>query len=234
VVLFIGYASWELAFVPIAIALGVLIVMTSLTTRMPYEAGQPRLDPLATLRSVADTRSAVVLIVTASIATIVWQGATTFLPTFLHNSKAYSTVQAAYLFATLFGVGILATPTAGYLGDRFGYLKVGILSTVTGSAGIVLLTQARTHFAVLGSIVLFAIGLTSFWPLLWTYLTKQFTQARIGASLGILRTIFFAVGSLGPVLVGVVAESFGYEASFWLLGILFAGSAVGLVCTLFV
>lgn len=234
VVVFIGYASWELAFIPVAIALGVVIVMTSLTTRIPYQTGRLRLNPLATLRSVTETRSVVVLIITATIMTIVWQGATTFLPTFLHRSKAYSTVQAAYLFATLFGVGIFATPAAGYLGDRFGCLKVGIVSNVTGVAGIVLLTQARGHLAVFGSIVLFAIGLTTFWPLLYTHLAEQFTQAQIGASLGILRTIFFTVGSLGPVVVGVVAEIYGYESSFLLLSILFAGSTFGLAWALIV
>lgn len=230
VVVFIGYASWKLAFAPIALGLGVLMVLTSLSTRLPYEAGRPRFDPLATLRSIANTPSVVVLLVTASAVTVVWQGSTSFLPTFLHRTKGYSTVQAAYLFATLFGVGIVATPAAGYLGDRYGYLRTAIASTVGGAVGIILLTQVRTHFSVIGSIVLFAIGLTSFWPLLYTYLAGQFDQEQIGASLGILRTVFFAAGSLGPVLVGVMAETFGYILAFWFLGALFAVSTVGLVC----
>ena len=172
----------------------------------------------------------VVLLVTASVVMVVWQGSTSFLPTFLHRTKAYSTVQAAYPFATLFGVGIVATPSAGYLGDRYGHLRTAIASTICGAAGIILLTLANTHLSVIGSIVLFAIGLTSFWTLLYSYLVGQFAQEQLGASFGILRTFFFAAGSLGPVLVGVVGETFGYVPSFWLLGGLLAVSALGLSC----
>ncbi len=231
VVVFISYASWKLAFAPIALGLGVLILLTSLSTQSPYQAGRPHLNPLAALRSVTDTQSIIILLVTASTVMVVWQGSTSFLPTFLHRAKGYSTVYAAYLFAALFAVGIVATPAAGFLGDRYGYLRTAIVSTVGGAVGLVLLTQARTDSAVLASIVLFSIGLTSFWPLLYTYLAEWFDQERIGASLGILRTIFFAAGSLGPLLVGVVADSFGYVPSFWLLGALFGLSAVGLAFT---
>jgi hypothetical protein len=78
-----------------------------------------------------------------------------------------------------------------YLENRFGYIKIGIVSTVVAALGIILLTQAQTHSAVLGSVVLFAVDLTSFWPLLYTYLPNQFTQEEMGASLGIIRTVFF-------------------------------------------
>jgi len=97
-----------------------------------------------------------------------------------------------------------------------------------GTIGIILLTLAKTHFSVIGSIVLFAIGLASFWTLLYSYIVGEFPQEQIGASFGILRTVLFAAGSLGPVLVGVVGETFGYVPSFWLLGGLFAVSALGL------
>lgn len=227
-VAFIGYASWKLAFAPIAVVLGVLIVLTSLSTRLPHEVGRPRLEPVAAFRSVANRPSIGVLLVTASIVMIVWQGSTSFLPTYLHYAKDYSTVHAAYLFAALFGVGIVATPTASYLGGRFGYLPTGVVSTVSGAAGLFLLTQAQTHYGALCSIVLFAIGLSAFWPLLYTYLAGQFAVAQVGASFGVLRTVFFAAGSLGPVFVGVITEFFGYTTSFWGLGGLFLAGSAGL------
>ena len=225
---FIGYASWEIAFAPIAGVLGLLIGLTHWSTRTSYDVGWPDLDPVARFRGVCDGSSIRLLLGVAAAAMLVWQGAASFLPTFLHRTKGYTTVQAAYLFAALFGVGIITTPAAGSLGDRYGHLRAAVVSTACGTAGLVALTQVRTHLAVLGSIVLFAIGLTSFWPLLYTYLTGQFEQHHVGASLGILRTVFFAAGSLGPVLVGVVADGFGYTVSFWLLGALFASSGIGL------
>ena len=39
-------------------------------------------------------------------------------------------------------------------------------------------------------------------------------DANVGGDLGAARTVFFAVGSLGPAYVGVVAEQYGYAPAF--------------------
>jgi len=70
-VIFISYASWELAFVPIALGLAVLVVLTYLPTRLPNRVGHPRLHPITAFRAVAETPTVVVLLITASVVMVI-------------------------------------------------------------------------------------------------------------------------------------------------------------------
>jgi len=49
---------------------------------------------------------------------------------------------------------------------------------------------------------------------MYTYLADVLSDETLGSDLGALRTIYFAVGSLGPAYIGTMATRFGYSAAF--------------------
>ena len=149
-----------------------------------------------------------------SVFNFIWQGSASFIPTFLRVEKSFTSVEATTAFAGLFAVGIFVTPVAGMLCERWQPLHIVIVATGCGVDGLVTLLLGVSRPVLGAGLVVFAVGLTAVWPVMYVYLMDVLTTETIGSDLGVLRTIYLAVGSLGPAYVGTVATYFGYSVSF--------------------
>lgn len=141
-------------------------------------------------------------------------GTISFFPTLLQAELAATPTQATLAFATIFAIGLITSPIVGALGDRFGHQRVGLLSPLVGAVGLSILLTFPTPFGLIVGTVTFSIGLVTFWPVMTAELIDGLADSTMGADYGATRAIFYAVGSLGPTYVGVIAERYSYVAAY--------------------
>ncbi|SDR03005.1 MFS transporter [Natronobacterium texcoconense] len=206
--------EWRLAFPPVI----VLAVATSFLIHTwndePYALSRVGFDVRETLERVVFGRESQRLILAFCLFFLTWQGAVSFLPTFLQSEKGLSAGLAATAFASLFLVGIVMKPISGNLGDRFGRLRTAVCALTIGAAGLVALGFAQSTWTLLGAVVLFAIGLMSVTPPLLAHVMSTLPDSSAGADVGSFRTIYMGIGSLGPAYVGFIAELSTYGVAF--------------------
>jgi predicted MFS family arabinose efflux permease len=212
--LVLGLGEWRAAFIPIALVLLGLLVSFSFLSRERYVIARPRLDVVATFVRIFRSPTARRMLVIGALFGVAWQGVITFLPRFLQLEKSLAPTDASNLFALLFVVGIGANLLGGRLADRFDvpYLVAVVASVATVGLGVVI-TASSTPVVVAGIVVLGA-GLAAIWPALQSYMMGQFPKDSKGGDYGAFSASYVGVASLGPSIVGYVAEATSYTVAF--------------------
>jgi len=224
----VGTTAWRRVFLPVVASLALVTVGHHRSARESYPVGRVSLDVPSVLGRLFRSRDTYALLVALSVFNFVWQGSASFVPTFLRVEKSFTSVEATVAFAGLFAVGIVVTPVAGALCERWTPIRLGLGATGASIVGLVVLVEATGAVAVVAGLVVFAVGLTAIWPVMYVYLVDVLDADTVGSDLGALRAVYFAVGSLGPLYVGTVATYFGYAQSFASLVAYFALAAVTL------
>jgi MFS family permease len=227
-------AVWRVAYVPLVVSFGIVLLALHRFNREPYVL-DPRtveLELVGTGRRVLGLPTVRFMVLAAALYAVTWQGTASFLPTFLQVDKGFSPTLASNAFAGLFVVGMLANPVAGGLGDRFEYPHVALGSAVLGAVGLSVIVVADGVALSVAGIVVFAVGLAAFWPVMNAYMMAAFPNESAGGDFGAVRTVFIVIGSLGPTYVGVVAERLSYTVAFsGLVGCLCGSIAITLYLT---
>lgn len=211
----ISVALWRTAYLPIAGLLLVAILLVHRWTDGPYGV------PTAMELSIADTARR--LFGTSRrrweiVAFLLWmfafQATISFLPTFLRVDKGATIGLASGGFALLWFVGILVKPVAGQLGDRYGHFRLCGVTMGVAAVGLGGLVLAATPALLVAAVIAFAAGLLATTPNVFAHVTGTMPDASVGGDVGALRTVFFGVGSLGPVYVGIATDLWSYGAAF--------------------
>ncbi len=207
------YFGWRSAFIA-AFAIGVvLVLLLHRWGRGPYRMETVPLGIRDTVSRLAAGKYLPVVIVYV-LFSFIGQGVVGFLPTLLQVDQGFTPTRASLVYASVFGVGLLIKPVAGQLSDRVRRLTVTIGSFVVGALGLIVLLLANSvPIAVLGTVG-YAIGHRSFPPVMQAYLMDRFPDETMGGDLGAIRTVYIAIGSLGPTYVGYVATQYSYTAAY--------------------
>jgi MFS family permease len=213
-VIVLAVGAWRVTFLPVAGILLLGILAFSVWSDERVRLARTSLDVRGTARRLFGNRDLLVLLLTFSLFSFVWQGVTGFLPDFLHVHKEFSQTFASNAFAGLFVVAAVVTPVVGSLGDRLGHARVGILTPLVGSVGLGVILLADDRVGVLVGIAVLASGIGSFWPLLYAHLMDALPDRDMGGDFGATRTVFMGLGSFGPAYVGVVVDAAGYVPAF--------------------
>lgn len=213
-VLVLRFATWNATFLPLVAVTAAIGTLAHLWVRQPYVLQSIEFDFLTTVYRVFRDREVRWLVVAYSCVTFPMQGVKGFLPVFLLAKQSFSPTTASIGFGLLFVGAMVTMPVAGALGDRFSYVPVavgGIAVSVIGLVGMIVVPSP----ALTGcSILLFAIGIWAFPPVIQSYLMNLFPDASMGGDFGVFKMIYAIVGSLGPAYVGFVASGLGYAAAF--------------------
>lgn len=216
----LAVGSWQLAFIPVIVLLLGLIVAFHFTSQEPYHLGKirsvsrPGGQIRATVKRVFGTPQVRWLVVSYTLVIFAWEGAISFLPTFLQVTKGFTPEFASGGFAVLFAVGIVVQPLSGSLSDRWDRRVIAATATVMSLLGLVGLIVAEAVPVIIGSIVLYAAGLMAYTPVLQAYLMDIFPDASKGGDLGAFKTVYEGLSSIGPTYVGVVAGLASYTIAF--------------------
>lgn len=177
-----------------------------------------------TARRVLDastTRPVVLATGTMVLVGFVWQGFTSFLPTYLVEVKGIPQTTATAALAAFFVTGALVQPVTGSVVDRYDERRV--LVVVTAVTAVSLAGYPFTG-SVPALVVLSAVAgvQLAFWPIIFAYVPKALPDDIQGSSFGLLRTAFLYLGATGPVVVGTLADVGRFDEAF----LLFSGIAV--------
>lgn len=158
-------------------------------------------------------------VVLAILSTFVWQGAVSFLPTFLVVYRGQSAELAGIVFAGFFVVQSPAQVLIGWLSDRYGrdFATAGCM--VLAAAGFVLLISVPGWFGLIVALLLVGTGLSYQAALMPRFMDALSARER-ATGFGLVRSVYGVVAGLGPVGTGVVADAFGWGVAFAVLAAL--------------
>lgn len=225
-VLALAIATWRAPFLPIALALGILLIALHLWNREAYVIGRVDLSVQETVLRLLKGGQIRWLLLAYMFYSFTWQSVTSFLPTFLEVEKGFPVSFASAGFALLFVVGVVVKPISGRLGDSIGRQPVAIGALLFGIVGLSAIVIAERFPLVIFGIIIFAAGLMAYPPVMQAYLMDLFPSDTMGGDFGAIRTIYIGFASLGPTYVGFVAGLESYTSAF--IGI------IGCLCVSFV
>nr|WP_236039463.1 MFS transporter [Halomicroarcula salinisoli] len=174
-----------------------------------------RADLRAVLAGLGDRRLALAVL-GAMVMLLVFQAVTAFLTTYLVTTRGISQGTAGGILSGLFVGGAVSQALTGRLADTYGTPKV-LVGVAVGSAVPLALLPVLSGQLPLG-LAAAAIGVRmSSGPLTNAYIVDVLPDAVEGTGWGLLRSGFFAVGSLGSVFVGALADRGLFDLSFYLM-----------------
>ena len=206
--------TWQTAFLPVVSGLVVILIVIHLWDQESYALTPVDLGLRSTGYRLFEAPRMRWLLVAYALYAFTWQSITGFLPTFLQAQKGFSIGLASTGFATFFIIGTLIKPASGLLGDRFGRPVVAVSALGIGITGLVSMLVAEKSFLIFLGIIIFAVGLMAFPPVMQAYFMDIFPAENMGGDLGAMRTIYIGFGSIGPTYIGYVADIQSYTWAF--------------------
>jgi predicted MFS family arabinose efflux permease len=219
----VAVATWRAAFLLSLLVLLPVPVVFYRLSRESVSTSISSVDPEireTTARLVGDPQIRWVVLA-YMLFVVAGSGVASFLPTFLAEVHGFSFAFASSAFALLYAVGIVSMPAAGTASDRFPRLIVASGSLAVAAAGLVVLVGAPAEVAVVGAIVVYAVGQRALPPALQAHLMDRFPDDSMGGDFGAIRTLYMTVGSAGPAYTGFVAGTFGYVPAYASLAVLY-------------
>lgn len=148
-----------------------------------------------------------------------WQSFTALYPTYLVEEKGLSSTVSSLLFSLFFLTGVFVKPIAGAAYDRIGMRRSLILVLVGPFAGLLLMplidkVWQLTIATILVSSILGSGAITQ------SFLADTFAEEIRGTGLGLIRTASAALGALGPVVFGVIADYGFFDEGYIVLAMI--------------
>lgn len=218
---------WQLGFgfaVPLFLAMaGVLWVVTP--KRSADDNEDTEALSLSGLRYIASILRQPAIVYSTTVLVLglfIWQAFTGFYPTYLVQEKGLSEPLSSGLFGLFFALGIVIKPLSGSAYDRIGARR-SLLFVTSGPIVAFLALPFFDNFWVLIVVTAFVSTLLGFATVTEPFLLEHLPEDIRGTGFGILRTVGFSVGALGPVFFGVAADNGFFDEAFMALAA-FAGA----------
>jgi MFS family permease len=228
-------AGWRLGFAGVAplfalAAVGLWIAVPARTSGATSALDELSRATLARLVAGVLTPRTLVLTATMLLMSVVYQGFTSFYPTYLATTKGLSRGTAAVVYGAFFAAGIVVQPVAGAVADRVGDepAAAGAALAAAGALGALVTVDG------LGPLVAVSLALAAqlgFWPVAQSAVIGSLPTEMQGTGFGFLRTVYLLVAAAAPTAVGGLADRGRFDEAFLLLGgcaLVAAGLALGL------
>lgn len=213
-VLALSIGHWQLAFLPVLITISCVLAAIHYWQRGGYVVEPVSLSIQSTARRILKIPQIRWLLVAYVLVSFSWQGFLGFLPTFLQVDKELSPVLASTAYALVFVTAIIIGPTAGKLADIVSRILVAMLGVSLAVLGLVTILLASQAVVLVLGVVLFAVGLRAYPPVMQAHLMGLFPDESMAGDFGGSKTIWTGIGSFAPTYVGVVAARSSYGMAF--------------------
>jgi MFS family permease len=209
----------------VAIGLGALLPLPILLATVGLVPVRPPLNPRRRLGAIVERKRIAGVLTRPSVAytTVVavmmgftFQSITSFFPTFLVEYRGIEPGLAGIGFGIVFGLSSLAQPAAGKLSDAVSRdVAIGSSVALTATGIAVLLVVAGPVGLVVGAGLL-GVGVS--WPgTIQARFMDQLNDEERGYGFGLVRTVYMFLGASGSAVVGGLADSYGWLASYGLV-----------------
>ncbi|ASJ14905.1 MFS transporter [Thermococcus radiotolerans] len=135
-------------------------------------------------------------------------GLLTFLVSFLVNSGV-SLETASLLFSLLSVIGIAGSLFGGGLYDRIGRRSIAVVFGLNALLTLILALTASPWVIIPLGLAFYSVG-----AIVTAYTSEKATGENLGSVMGFVNMIGFFGATVGPYLVGLLIDGFGYEKAF--------------------
>ena len=220
-------ASWRVGFaaaVPFFALAAVGLWFTVPARTSGHESAVDELSAATVRRFVAAVTNRRTLVFTATmlLMSFVYQGFTSFLPTYLVSMKALSESSAAVVYSAFFAAGILVQPLGGAAADSLGERPTIIGFSLASAIALGLLLTADGFWALV-VVAVAASAQLGFWPIAQAAVVDTLPTEMQGSGFGFLRTGYLVVAATSPAVIGTMGDWGLFDEAFLLL----AGCALG-------
>jgi len=162
-------------------------------------------------------RGLVLLSTSSAFRSMTQNALLTFLPVYLAYEMGYSPFWVGACMFALQTAGFAAAPIAGHLSDRMGRKSVMMTSMAMTAVVLVFMALAGKSLAFVFFVAVLGFFLYAIRPVLQAWLLETTPRNMGGTSIGVLFGAQAVGSSIGPLLGGLVADSFGLSATFHFL-----------------
>jgi len=141
-------------------------------------------------------------------------GAGDFLPVYLTRNLGMTPLDAGVLFSIFLASGLPAPYFWGYLSDRLERRKVIMLTMGAASALWFLLPKTVDYTQLVPLLLLLGFVCQGIGGVIQAFVAEATTPDDRDLIYGIYFTLAFVLGSLSPFILGYLADSIGFQASF--------------------
>lgn len=214
--------SWRVGFVAAAplfalAAIGLWLTVPSHTSGESSAIDDLSVSTFKQLLSGISGRQTLVFTAAMFLMSFVYQGFTSFYPSFLISVKGLSESSAAIVYSTFFAAGIVIQPIAGAAADTIGDRPTMMLFSIGAGTAFLVVLLVSNFWALIG--VSMALGAQlGFWPIVQAATVETIPDEIQGAGFGLLRSTYLLMAAVSPAIVGALAEGGFFEESFLLLG----------------
>ena len=163
------------------------------------------------------SRGLVLLSTSSAFRSMTQNALLTFLPVYLAYEMGYSPFWVGACMFALQTAGFAAAPIAGHLSDRMGRKSVMMTSMAMTAVVLVFMAFAGKSLAFVFFVAVLGFFLYAIRPVMQAWLLESTPKNMGGTSIGVLFGAQALGSSIGPLLGGVVADSFGLPATFTFL-----------------
>ena len=165
------------------------------------------------MRKVLRNRTIVmVMVVEATMA--FRMGASDFIPSYLVKDLNMTPATAGILFTVFLGSGLFAPYLWGVLSDRFGRSRVLMLAMGGAAVFWYLVPYGRNTLQLVLILIPLGIACQGVGGIIQAFVGEVTTQENRDLVYGIYFTLAYSIGSLSSVILGYIADSFGFQISF--------------------
>lgn len=147
----------------------------------------------------------------------IWQAFTGFYPTYLIEIKGLSSTIAGIIFGMFFALGVLIKPLSGIGYDQIGTKWTTIILMSITCGGLLILPFVESLILLIGVTMLVSTVL-GYGTVLTSYVTVALPDDMRGTGLGTIRTIYWMISSMSPLLFGLLADRGYFDQAFLVLG----------------
>ncbi|HHX43159.1 MAG TPA: MFS transporter [Chloroflexi bacterium] len=179
---------------------------------------------------VTDLNFLLISLVTLAIFFTRTGSRSTVLPLFGDNRLGLSPGQLGVTFTIIAAFNLVSINWSGLISDKYGRKAVIVPASVLSGLALLAFSLCRSYAGFLASGALLGVGTGMAGPAPAAYVADLARPGSYGLTMGIYRTFGDIGVSIGPVLLGAIADRFGFLPALWTNGLLFviAGLAFGL------
>ncbi len=223
----ISRLQWRLVAVIIAIPALVATVLCWSTLKEPPQRGDKGF-----IRTI--TKPILILILILGLRAATFTGIISFLPSFIME-KSSSINIAGLLTGVMLGVGLIAQPLGGIIGDRVSKIKIislslGGVSLLLCLFYLILLPTMGESVLNYGALVAFLVGIGFCifitFPLGLALSAELASGERVGSSVGVVFGGEMIISALTLPGLGYLIDTYGFRTGFGFLGVLAAAGAL--------
>ena len=206
----------------IAVGVGALVAVPVLVGSLRWLPRVPPANPGRRLAAAVDVRRVVGIVGRPSVAYTVgvavlvsftFQAFSSLFPTFLFEYRGLAPETAGVVFGVAFGLSSLAQPVAGRLSDATSREVAIAASVVLTGAGFTTLLFVPGRVGLVAGVGLVGVGVS--WPgPVQARLVDQFEESERGFGFGLTRTTYMLLAAPGSVVVGTLADVFGWVVGY--------------------